>query len=168
MFQIGDKILYGSVGVCEIKEICAKDFGGKSSDYYVLIPIYKEQSTVYVPVDSEALCEKMRALHTKEELNAIFESLHDEEIVWDDNKYTRREAFNGILEKGSLTALFSLYRVLDLHNKELCEKGKKLHVFDERIFGDAEKLIREEVSVVLDIPKESVKEYILGRIKETV
>lgn len=168
MFGIGEKILYGSVGVCEIKEICGKAFGGKLTDYYVLVPVYKEHSTVYVPVDSEPLCEKMRKLHTKDELDEILGNLYDEEILWDDNKYTRRESFTAVLEKGSLKSLFALCRMLDNHNKELMEKGKKLHIFDERIFGDAEKLIGEELSVVLDIPKENVKQYLVGRIKETV
>ena len=168
MFSIGEKILYGSVGVCEIKEICGKAFGGKLSDYYVLVPVYKEQSTVYVPVDSEPLCEKMRRLHTRDELDNLLNNLFDEEILWDDNKYTRRESFTAILEKGSLKSLFALRRVLDNHNNELMAKGKKLHIFDERVLGDVEKLIGEEFSVVLDIPKEDVKEYITGRIKETV
>lgn len=163
-FSINEKILYGSVGVCEIREITQKDFGGKVSDYYVLVPVYRNESTVYVPVDSAALCEKMRKLPNKEKIDELLATAAVELPEWEDNKYVRRDNFNEILEKGSDKSIFSLARLIYTHGKKQTEKGKKLHITDERALSDAQKLIEEEIACVLEMPRESVACYIKEKV----
>jgi len=38
MVNVGDCIIYSAHGVCVIDDICKKNFGGETKDYYVLHP----------------------------------------------------------------------------------------------------------------------------------
>lgn len=164
-YSVNEKVLYGSVGVCEIREITQKDFSGQTADYYVLVPVYSSQSTVYVPVNSATLCEKMRKMPPKDRINELFDCANGEPPEWDDNKYTRRDKFNDILEKGSDKDIFSLARALLDYSEKQIEKGKKLHVTDERVLAEAKKLIDEEVACVLDLPLKNISAYITEQVK---
>ena len=44
--------------------------------------------------------------------------------------------------------------------KLLEEKGKKLFAIDERAFNEAERLVRQEFSIVLEMNENEVYEYI--------
>lgn len=166
-FSVNERVLYGSVGVCEIRDITQKDFGGKVSDYYILVPLYRKDSTVYVPVDSEQLCEKIRKLPTKYELDALLDPNMIKPMSWDDNKYTRRDSFNEMLEKGNTSELLSLIKLLIEHNIHQLDRGKKLHITDERVLTDAQKLIEEEIACVLDTTRDAACRYIKEKLGVT-
>ena len=40
MFEIGDKVVYGVVGVCEVENIDTPPIKGISGDYYFLQPVF--------------------------------------------------------------------------------------------------------------------------------
>ena len=67
MFNIGELVMYGSEGVCRISAICEESFGGASARYYELIPEYRANTSVLVPVDNEKLTAKMHPLLTPDE-----------------------------------------------------------------------------------------------------
>lgn len=168
MFKIGDKILYGSVGVCEICEVCEKNFANKVGEYYVLVPVYRTFSTVYVPVDSNVLCEKMRRVGTKDEIEAILKSRDNGAVFWDENKYNRRETFTKLLETGTIGDIASLCRVLKTQADRLSEKGKKLNISDERALADAEKLIEEAFALACGIDVRDVKQKIVDTVENSL
>lgn len=55
MFEIGEYIIYGSTGVCEIVDITTMNIEGipKDKEYYILHPFGKKGSKIYTPVDNE-------------------------------------------------------------------------------------------------------------------
>ena len=55
MYSIGEIVLYGSNGVCEITEITTKKIGKDSIEYYVLKPVCSDSSTLFVPTQNEML-----------------------------------------------------------------------------------------------------------------
>ena len=55
MYSIGEVVLYGSNGVCEITEITTKKIGKDSIEYYVLKPVCSDSSTLFVPTQNEML-----------------------------------------------------------------------------------------------------------------
>ena len=164
-FKINEKILYGSVGACTISEITQKTFGGQTTDYYVLVPLYKNQSTVYVPVNSQILCEKMRRLSDPDVLEAMFDTC-DKVLLWEENKYARKDIFNGILEKGSIKELFGLVMLLRNKENELKDSGKRLHITDERVLTEAKRLIEDELACVLNLPREDAGKYMENRMNK--
>lgn len=166
MFTAKDKVLYSSSGVCEITEITRKKFGTEEKDYYVLVPVYRNASTVFVPVDSEALCVKMRKLPDKKGIDKLFASLSEELMPWEENKYLRHEKFMEIIEKGSEFEIFALARLLVNKSRELLDKGKRLHITDERMLDSARKLIDDMVAYVLDLPRDGICEFISAKVNE--
>ena len=167
MFTAKEKVLYSSSGVCEITEITTKKFGNEEKDYYVLMPIYRNASTIFVPVDSDALCVKMRRLPDKNGIEKLFKSASDDLMPWEENKYIRHEKFAEIVEKGSEFEVFALAKLLMNKSRELLDKGKRLHITDERILDSAKKLIDDTVAYVLDLPRDKVCEYISEKVGET-
>ncbi|MBE6605796.1 MAG: hypothetical protein E7635_01990 [Ruminococcaceae bacterium] len=160
MFNLKQKVLYGSQGVCEIQEITKKNFGGDERDYYVLVPVYRNFSTVYVPVDSPVICEKMRLIPDKDHMMELLKATDCDFDSWEENKYARHDKFIKILEKGTDSDIFALARMLHKKNEELMTVGKRLYINDEKVLLDAQRLIEEEFACVFDIPIESAREFI--------
>ena len=52
MYAVNDKVMYGQSGVCRITDICTKKFGKTAVEYYVLHPMYGEDTTIYCPVQN--------------------------------------------------------------------------------------------------------------------
>ena len=72
----------------------------------------------------------------------------------------RRQKFSEILESGNRAAL--LLMIYDLKNisREQQEKGRRLHLADERLLNSAENMLFEEVSYVFEIEKDSAPEFV--------
>ena len=83
MFQVNDTVSYGTHGVCQITEIGEKNLTGKSMEYYILKPVYNENSTLYVPVHSENLTGKMRRILSVQEIREMIRQMpyHQERCV---------------------------------------------------------------------------------------
>ena len=56
MFKKGEYILYGTVGVCQVEGISKPDFSNNDKVYYSLVPKFDQDTTIYIPVDSPAVC----------------------------------------------------------------------------------------------------------------
>ena len=93
VYHVEDAVLYGSDGICRISEIVTRDFGGAPVEYYVLKPIRQEASTIYVPVNNEALVHKMRHVLPEEEILALIEGMPDEQAHWIENDEERKTAY---------------------------------------------------------------------------
>ena len=94
MYSIGEIVLYGSNGVCEITEITTKKIGKDSIEYYVLKPVCSDSSTLFVPTQNEMLVSRMRVVLSSDEIKDILSQKTDNEI-WIDNKAERCEKNQG-------------------------------------------------------------------------
>ena len=138
MYSIGEVVLYGSNGVCEITEITTKKIGKDSIEYYVLKPVCSDSSTLFVPTQKT-----------------------DNEI-WIDNKAERCEKIKEIISGGDCMKLVELIRRMHFHSKLQLKKGRRLHITDERFLKEAEKMVCDEVSVVLHIDRNDVLPLVLA------
>ena len=66
---------------------------------------------------------------------------------------------------GNIEDLMKMTRMLYLHRKDQEKTGKKMHISDEHFFKDAEKMIVEEISYVMDMPEQNVIDYIVESIE---
>lgn len=160
MFCVGQTVLYGSNGVCTIDEVTEKRIGKSKMEYYVLRPVCTNTSTLFVPTSNEKLVSKIRCVLTKDEANRILGALpaFDE---WNDNKLERSDNFRAIISDGDCVELIRLIRLIHAHEQEQITKGKRLHLSDERFLKEAEKMICEEFSLVLNIGRDEVLARIL-------
>ena len=160
MFSIGQTVLYGSNGVCMIDDVTEKRIGSSKIEYYVLKPVCTNTSTLFVPVSNQQLVGKIRCVLTADEANRILDNL-PECGEWNDNKIERSDSFRTVISSGDSVELIRLIRLINLHEREQTAKGKRLHISDERFLKEAEKMICEEFSIVLNTTRESVLERIL-------
>lgn len=168
MFQVKDMVLYGTNGVCEVVDIDERDCGGRMVEYYILKPIYASNSTIFVPVNNEKLTSKMRYVLTKEEIDAKIRAIPEVQEEWMDDERARKEHFKDMVSRADTFELIQLIKMLIEHREKVVARGKKLHVADERMLQEAEKMICDEFSYVLGIPKEDVPSYITNSMKESI
>ena len=168
MFQVNDMVLYGTNGVCKLVDIDVRDCGGRMVEYYILKPIYASNSTVFVPVNNEKLTSKMRYVLTKEEIDEKIRLIPESSPGWIDDERTRKERFKDIVSRADTFELIQLIKTLLEHQEAVMARGKKLHVADERMLQEAEKMMCDEFSYVLGISKEEVPSYITDSMKTEV
>lgn len=168
MFQVNDMVLYGTNGVCKLVDIDVRDCGGRMVEYYILKPIYASNSTVFVPVNNEKLTSKMRYVLTKEEIDEKIRLIPESSPGWIDDERTRKERFKDIVSRADTFELIQLIKTLLEHQEAVMARGKKLHVADERMLQEAEKMICDEFSYVLGISKEEVPSNITDSMKTEV
>jgi len=163
MFSIGESFIYGSYGICELTGIQDNiDMDKKTRPYYVLKPVFETDSKVYIPVGNKALHAKMRRLLTSDEIHTLIAGMPYEESIWIENENERKEYFKRILAEGDRTSLVRMIESIFLHQEEIKESGKKLHVSDACFLKDAEKLLYGEFAYVLGIKREDVLPFILA------
>lgn len=162
-FNLNDTVIYGINGVCTITEITARETDGITREYYVLKPVFASSTTFFVPTDNQQLTARMRRILSVEEIIALIKSMPEQPELWiaDDNR--RKEAYRDIINRGDRSELISLIKTLYNHQQQLAA-GKKLHVADERLFKDAQKMLHDEFALVLKIEPEQVVPLILDQL----
>lgn len=165
MFRTDDTILYGAQGICKIVEISRMDLTGDMVEYYVLRPIYHQTCTIYVPVDNNILTSKMRNIMSAEEVYALIKTMHKEDSIWIEDERERWGKYVEILSSGAREEIIRLIKTLHQHKVNQKAKGKRLHVTDEHILSDAEKILHEEFAHILNIRPDKVVSFILEQIE---
>jgi CarD family transcriptional regulator len=109
----------------------------------------------------------MRPALSVEEVFDLIRSMPDADTIWVENVNERKELYKKILLGNDSSALMRLIKTLYLHGQELknAGKGKKMHVSDERFLKDAENVLYDEFSYVLDIERDEVLPFINKQIE---
>lgn len=165
MFQIDDIVLYGAEGACRITEISKKVFGTKTEEYYVLKPVYREKSTVFVPTGNEALVAKMHKALSAEEVYDIIRAMPEESTIWIEDENERKNRYREIIVGSDRKELVKLIKTLYEHRQEQQGKGRKMHLSDERFLKDAEEKLHSEFAIVLDLEPGEVLPFIMDQIQ---
>lgn len=164
-YQVNDTVLYGAHGVCTIQEIVERNITGTPVTYYVLRPIYDPKSTLFVPVNNQTLTAKMRRVLSETEIYHLIKTIPDEPGLWIANDHERKERYKEILVHGDRHQLIQLIKAIYQHKREQEQKGRKLHISDERFFREAEKMLYDEFALVLHIQPDQVLPFILEQIQ---
>lgn len=160
-FQIGERIVYGTRGVCLVEDIRTLDFArDKTRLYYVLKPAANPNSTFYTPVTSEQRKEEMRYALSKEQTDSLLAELRGKTMDWIDDRNGRASYFHEILAGEGQKLLILMAGCIYSRKEELRKKNKKLSVSDENALHAAEKRIREEFGFSLKLSEDEVGAYI--------
>ncbi|MBO5408703.1 MAG: CarD family transcriptional regulator [Clostridia bacterium] len=165
MFKVDDILTYGINGVCKVTAIEEKNLMGIKRNYLVLKPINGDRSTFYVPADNEDLLGKMRKLLSEDEINRLIDSIPGEKVLWINNEKERKERYRQIVADGNHSELIRMIKAIHLEKKGRAEKGKKLHISDERFLKEAEKILYDEFQYVLNLTEKDVVPYIFSRLE---
>lgn len=161
MFSIGERVIYGAIGVCEISDITLNELTGVTREYYILRPVDTDKSVIYVPTDNEKLTSRMRAVPSSKELHKLLSDIKDSKFDWIENNLERNEKFHEILNDGNIKENVKLLRTLHARSQDLSLKGRHLQKADERIYKDCSKLLCSEFSSILNIEQSQVVSMVL-------
>ncbi len=163
MFKIGDKIVYGQTGVCEITDICEKELiRNQKRQYYMLKPLFQQNNIIYAPCDSDKVF--MRYVISKKEANGLIDRIPDIKSALKSENYDT-EKIKAEFASHNCDDLIGLTIKIYEKRQTARENKKKLGFSDEKYMHLAEELLFGELSVALDIPRNSVQEYIKSRLK---
>ncbi len=159
MFAKGEYVVYGSKGVCLIRDISQIDIPGVDKDrlYYIMQPIYNAKGTVYLPIDSTKAV--IRRVMSRDEASKLIEDLPDiEQLVVPDEK-KREASYKEALKTCSVYAWVSIIKTLYTRKNERQAAGKKITALDERYLKATEHELYGELSIALGVPEEKMESY---------
>lgn len=164
MIRIGECIRYGQSGICKIREILPRDFAGEVRDYYVLEPLYRNGSVVYVPCDNADLIHKMLPPLTEDEIEEAFHRVEAMPSEWIRDFRRRSETAKRALSSDDRADALFLIKNIYAHKKDSVGDGKRIHTTDDYFLKDAENLIACEIAYVCSIPFEEALARIRARL----
>ena len=93
MYEVGDLIVYGRTGICEVTEITTLKMDGVPKDklYYILRPVREKHGKVFTPVDNEKIV--MRKVISKEEAEELIREIPKIEGLWIGSEKQREEKY---------------------------------------------------------------------------
>lgn len=165
MYQVGEKIIYGSVGVCEILAIGPLEMQGarRDVDYYTLSPAYQD-GKIFVPVDTGVY---IRPVLTREEALALIRQIPtiEEDVYENNNPRMLTEHYQIYLKSGDCFDLVRLVRAIYAKGRKAAERGRRLGQVDERSMKRAEDMLHNELACALGIQPGEVKGFITGMLE---
>lgn len=168
MYKVGEFIVYGNEGVCEVEDISNLNIPGinKKKSYYTLKPMH-ENGKIFAPIDTNVF---MRPIITYDEIQEIIEKIPFIKEADYDNKNTRllQEYYKNLLNTHECIDLLTV--IANINDKKInsMKSGKKLGQIDEKFMKIAKNLLEDEFSLVLGIPKEEVENYIQDRVDKSI
>ena len=162
MYSIGDKVVYGALGVMEIVDITDQTVGDLTKKYYVMKEYSSPSSLLtYVPTDSEALVSQMKPLLTRDEIiETVKAAKSAPPLEWIEDNRARVEFYKKILMSADRVKLLSMIDSVYRTGIRREEEGKKNYIADENSMRRAEKIINSEFALVLGIAESDVPEFI--------
>lgn len=147
MFEQGQKVIYGSNGVCVIEEIVTREdpMLGEKLTYVIR---FSGGMTSYVPVDSPVF---MRALLTEEEAGRViaeYGAIATREFDGSNSK-ALADQYRAILGRHDPRELFCLYKSLKTRIEQAKQNGKKPGAMSERYSALALDSVLTELCEVL-------------------
>lgn len=159
----GDVIVYGVRGVCTVTDVKVESLAGSDREYYLLTPRDDPRSVIYLPTDSDRIDRYVKKMITKDEIIRLIDSLPEQEDQWIPDNRRRAEVFGKIVDGGDRAEIIRLIRVLSARRHALEGSGKKLGTADKNILEQAEKVVFDELALVLGIDHNEVEAFIIER-----
>ena len=160
MLTVAQTVVYGTQGVCTVKEISMLKLGKTKGEYYALSPIDDPGSTVYVPTANEKLMSKLRPVLTGEEAAALITEAVREPLEWIESDAERKSACDDIVKNGDRKQLMRLVGMLYRRRELLKDQKKHFHNVDAQYLKTAERMLHGELAYALGIAVDDVADYI--------
>ncbi len=166
MLNIGESVIYGSHGLCMVRDILVPSFleRGKEKQYYMMISAVDAGSVLYVPVDGAE--DKVREVISADYAEGLIDDIEDiEELDLPEGKKAE-PAILEVIKRNVADEMMSL--VKSLHKiKALREiQGKKFATLNEKYLNIAEKLLYTELAFSLKTEKDVIKRRVVEVLTE--
>ena len=165
MFQTGDMVVYGQLGLCRVVAVGVPSFSpDRSRLYYTLDPV-RQQGTVFVPTDSPVF---LRPAMTKAEAEAIIDMIPSirADVCSNANMQQLTQFYSNKLSSHRCEDLICLIASIYTKKQQRSKVNRRIGSVDESYLKRAESLFHGEFAYALGIPEESVSDYISARIRK--
>ena len=166
MFQVGEKVVYGIHGVCNILGREESKEGGTDGDYLVLQPIDQENSRYLIPVGNPTAMGKIRKVLSRSEMDILLGSQSIRSGYFPEDESQRKQMYRNLIGCNNREKLLQMVYVLYKHRESLLKNGKRMHLCDENFLRDAEKLLLGEISYIMEITREEAKQHLRRMLKD--
>lgn len=160
LYKVGDKIVYGENGACNVEAVGELSFSGAQPGrkYYTLRPL-AGSGTCFVPVDTTLF---IRPVISKNEALAFIDSIPSiEPAVCYDNRFNHVDAFyRELFKQHTNEALVSIIKGLRLRMTERKTKSGRIEATAKR----AQDMLHGELSIALGIEMKEVEQFITERL----
>lgn len=160
MFKEGEYVVYKRY-VCKIIEIKKNHLNNK--DYYIMIPIIDNSLKINVPVENKL--GNIRSLLSKKEIENLITKIPQIKIIDCPNKIIENE-YRSLISDNTHESLVKIIKTTYLRNKKRADNKRKIGDKDAHYFMLAEKYLYNELSIVLNISFEEVKNYIIQEVSK--
>lgn len=166
MFQAGEYVVYGTNGICRVKDVTRLEIPGcdKEREYYVLEPIYISGSQSFVPVDNTKVI--LRSVLTKQQALDLIREIPEIEEIWVEDDKTRELRFKEMIHACDCKQWIRVIKTIYLRKMQRIAQGKKMTATDERYMRLAEDNLYSELGFALQIDKSQMESYIAGQIQK--
>ncbi len=165
MFNIGDKIVYGSEGVFTVQEYTASPLD-KSDEriFYILVPISGSQNNkIIAPSDGGRV--PMRGVISRDEALALIDRMPEIGEITVAQERGRRDAYRAVINEGRGEDFVSIIKTVRRRREEFMLLKRRLSETDTDFEGRAKNCLFGELSVALDIPRADVERFIEERLE---
>ena len=165
MFEVGEYIIYGNIGVCKITDIKEMAPPGTKTNklYYALDPVYDKGRVVYTPVDNGKVL--IRKIVTAQEADELISRVKEIDILQIKDEKLREEKYKEAMRTCNCEEWIRIIKTLYLRTKSRQAEGKKITSSDARYLHLAEENLYGELSIALKMPKEEVEQFICKRVE---
>ena len=165
MFSVGDRVIYGMHGVCDILETKEQIVDRKTVTYLVLEPLGQPGTRYMVPTHNPAALGKLKRILTREQMEQLLDSQVVREDFWIREEAQRKQTYRELIGSGNREKLMGMVHTLYRHKAEQAAAGRKVHQCDENFLRDAEKLLAGEIAFVFNITQEQAKAYLRQKLQ---
>ncbi len=148
MFEIGEKVVYGVLGACEITDISTPPIKGIEGEYYFLQPLYDSKGIVYSPVESKTTL-AMRDIVTEKEAQHLLNKAKNCKVDVELNEKIYPSEYDNIVKSQDLEELMHMVRYLYNIKNERAKDLRKMKSIDARMLTLSKKLLYGEMAVAL-------------------
>ena len=165
MYQIGEKVMYGVHGVCLVAAQEVKQLDRKSVSYLVLEPIGKNHTRYLIPAQNPAALAKLRRMLSREELYDMLESQEVKRGLWVEQENQRKQRYRELISGTDTLALMQAICAAYRHREAQAAARRKLHLCDENFLRDAEKILVEEMTQVLNLTQIEATQLLRSKLQ---
>lgn len=166
MYQTGDKVVYGSHGICCVVGQETRVIDKRNVIYLVLEPMGQGAARFYVPTHNQAAMRKLRQVLSRKDLEDLLNSDAIRTDGWIRDENQRKQTYRELIGSGDREKLLNMIHTLYHHKDAQSAAGKKVHLCDENFLRDAEKLLIGEIAMIMEMEPTQAKVYLRTHLME--
>ena len=166
MLNVGECVIYGSHGLCRVRDILIPSFleRGKEKEYYQMISAVDTGSVLYVPVDGAD--DKVREVIPADEAEDLIDEIeYTPELQLPEGKKAE-PAIMSVIKRNMADEMMSLVKSLRKIKAVREAEGKKFAALNEKYLNIAEKLLYTELAFSLETEKDDIKRRVLEELSQ--